>query len=215
MATWTDDFNRANENLVVSPNWDDDLNIDDAMAVSSNDLYLRGGSGRQGSALLAASTFTTADEQTAQGIWTTAGTCLGGLVVRGTQGTNQLSGYGIEVKATEIKLYSYVVWTFSHLAGAPSRNLIGTWTSAVSPTDVIKLTATGTTIAVLVNTVERISVTDTDHSSGQPGFAISTSAGTFPHWDDFEATTPDPPSGGGTPFSIGIDGSWNRNMGHP
>jgi hypothetical protein len=214
MATWTDDFNRADGNLEDGANWDGDMASGDSIYISTNTIWLRGGSGRAGSALVAPGTFTADDTQTAQGTITTIGSCLGGLIVRGTQGATSLSGYGIEVKGTEIKLYSYDNWNYSHLAGAPGRDLLDTWTATVNVADVVILAVDGTSITVTVNGTQRLSATDSDHASGQPGFAVSTAAGTFFYWDDFEATTPDKP-GGGTPFSIGMDGSWNRNMGHP
>ena len=126
-----------------------------------------------------------------------------------------LSGYGVEILLATIKLYSYASWNYSVLSGAPWRNLLATHTDTLLVSDVIKLDASGTTIKMYVNSVEKLSVTDATHASGQPGFVASSASGSFPKYDDFVAFSQDPPGGGGSPFGLGIDGSWNRNMGHP
>lgn len=219
MAGFTDDFNRANGNLSAGANWDGQHPGGSAagLVISSNTVYLRGGASYSGSCLVAAGAYAFSDKHTAQVTLTTAGTDQWGILVRATfpSGT-KLSGYGLRVAATGIYLYEFSGWAYSYLAGAPTRNAIGSWVSAISITDVIKLEAQGTTIKAYVNSVERISVTDAVHASGRPGIYVNSAAGTFNYVDDFEALELTPVAGGGSPFTLGgLDGSWNRNMSHP
>jgi hypothetical protein len=219
MATaFSDDFNRANENLGVSANWDEQSagGSPAGRVVNSNTVYLRGGGTYAGSCLVATSAYTFTSQQAAVCTVVTLGSNISGILCRGTTPTGTtISGYGVEISATKIDLVSYDGWNFSYLASAPSRDVIGNWTNTISIGDIIKVEAIGTTIKAYVNGTERISVTDSDNSSGQPGVFVSTSAAGWNYIDDFEGLELTPASGGGSPLALGIDGSWNRNMGHP
>jgi hypothetical protein len=165
---------------------------------------------------VAAGAYTFSGDQGSSATFITVGSNLSGVGARLTTGTGtNMSGYGVEVKTTQVELFSYVDWNYQSLAGAPSRNTLGSWVNTISNNDVITLKCIGTTISVEVNGTERISVTDTDHSSGQPGLFTGTNAGSWNYVDDYEGLELAPADGGGSPLSIGLEGGWNRNMGHP
>jgi hypothetical protein len=164
---------------------------------------------------VATSAYTFTAKQAAVCTVVTLGANVSGIICRGSTSGNNISGYGIEISATKIDLVSYDNWGFSYLAGAPSRDIIGNWTNTISIGDIIKVEAIGTAIKAYVNGTERISATDSDNSSGQPGVFVSTSGSSWNYIDDFEGLELTPADGGGSPLSLGIDGSWNRNMGHP
>jgi hypothetical protein len=219
MATvFSDDFNRPNESLDVSANWDGDFpGGSSGIQVSSNTVYLRSGGLYAGSCMVATSAATLTEKQASSVTFTTVANNAGGPFVRGTVAVaGQFDGYGAEVLPTEIRLYKYTTWNYNGLAGSPSRIQIGsTYTATINNGDIVKVEAIGSAIKVYVNGTERISTTDATHTTGQPGvFVTSTGAG-FAYIDDYEAIELTPVAGGGSPLALGIDGSWNRNMGHP
>lgn len=217
MATaFSDDFNRANGVLSGSADWDGIIPTTEGINISSNTVYLRGGSLYGCHDRIAVGTYSFPTDQGSQVTMVTVNgnsTGNGARLSTGT-GTN-MNGYGVEIYATKLELYSYVDWNYSALAGAPSRNLIGTWTNAIVATDVITLKCVGSTISVEHNGTSRISVTDTDHSAGQPGLFTSSSGLSWNYVDDFLGLDLTPSDGGGSPFGMGLEGVWNRNMGHP
>jgi hypothetical protein len=217
MATaFSDNFNRANGALSASANWDGIIPGTEGIQISSNTVYLRGSGAYVCHDRVATGAYTFSGDQGASATFTTVGSNTSGIGARLTTGTGtNMSGYGVEVKTTQVELFSYVNWNYSHLAAGPSRNTIGSWVNAISANDVITIKCIGTTISVEVNGTERISVTDSDHSSGQPGLYTNTNAGSWNYVDDFEGLELAPADGGGSPLSIGLEGVWNRNMGHP
>jgi hypothetical protein len=61
------------------------------------------------------------------------------------------------------------------------------WTTPSAPGDVVRLEATGTTIRVLVNGVQRLSVTDTMVTGGAPGLYANAATGEQVQLDSFAA----------------------------
>ena len=66
---------------------------------------------------------------------------------------------------------------------------IGGWTDPAVPGDVVRLEASGTTIRVLVNGVQRLSVSDSAVSGGSPGIYAYASAGDRVQLDAFAAAS--------------------------
>lgn len=220
MATaFSDNFNRPNENLDASANWDGDFpgGNHGGLAVSSNTVYLRSGALYAGSCMVATAAATLSAMQGSKVTFTTVAANAGGPFVRGRVAVaGQFDGYGAEVLPTEIRIYKYTTWNYNGLAGNPSRIQIGsTYTATINNSDVVTIQAIGTSIKVYVNGTERISATDSTWTTGQPGLFVSSTGAGFQYVDDYEALELTPVAGGGSPLAIGIEASWNRNMGHP
>ena len=213
--TFSDDFNRSNENLQASADWDVDLlGNSQGLVLDSNHVWARGGAYANLGTVSSAAMSGPTDNQSSAGTIGQHG-AIWGFGVRLSSAANKITGYGVEISTTKIDLLYYDDWAPNPAAGAPTRNLLGNWTNTISVSDVIKIIAIGTTISVKVNGTERISVTEASLSSGAPGVYGTSGGGGIPFFDDYVATDEFVPAGGGTPFSIGVDGSWNRNMGHP
>ena len=71
-------------------------------------------------------------------------------------------------------------------AGTP---IGGGWTTPAANGDVVRLEATGTTIRVLVNGVQKLSVTDTGVTGGAPGIYAFAAAGEQVQLDTFAAAS--------------------------
>ena len=65
----------------------------------------------------------------------------------------------------------------------------GGWTTPAANGDVVRLEATGTTIRVLVNGVQKLSVTDTGVTGGAPGIYAFAAAGEQVQLDTFAAAS--------------------------
>lgn len=217
MAQFSDNFNRAN-NVSLGSNWTEYApGGGDGIQISANECYLRPGATYAGFAFVATATYTAAANCSAEAKFVPASTNVNasGIGVRLSTDGTKLTGYGVEVSQTELHLFSYTAWALSYLAGSPSRVEIGSSTGlTIADGDTIKVEAIGSTIKVYHNSSEKISVTDTDHSSGQPGVFSSSVTGTFGYVDDFIGADI-LPDGGGSPLGLGFYGGWNCNMGHP
>lgn len=215
---FSDDFNRANGPLDGSANWDGDFpGGNNGIQISANTVYLRPGGLYAGSCLVNTGAATLSSEQGASCTHTTVvAVTLAGPCVRCVQGTGTMSGYGAEVNSANIKLWKYTGWNYNGLSGAPSRIQLGsTYTATINNNDIVTIKAVGTTITVDVNGTTRITATDSTYNTGQPGVFVTSSGSSFQYIDDFEALELTPDSSGGSPLSVGLDGVWNRNMGHP
>lgn len=141
---FSDDFNRANENLGASANWTVVTGVADAAVISSNQLATNT---TQTNGLIVSPDEGSADhsvEWTLQNVYTHSY-----VAVRATDGDNFIGARGWDNKWHIDKCVAGT-WTYAH----------GEWLSAPVSGDVARLECVGDTIKLFVNDVERISVTD-------------------------------------------------------
>jgi hypothetical protein len=158
----SDNFNRANGAL--GSNW---TNAVGSCVISSNTVTANGFNAAHNISHWATAVNTFANDQFSQATFTTAGDS-GGLCVRwaGPSGYKFIGPAG-----GNYFLYETTSGTDTSL---------GSFSSAtIANGDVVRLEATGTTIRVLVNAVEQLSVTDATHASGSPGLAMNWNGGAF------------------------------------
>lgn len=86
----------------------------------------------------------------------------------------------------------YRIWKV--IAGTYT-NLIEHGSQDLAATDVVKLTVSGSTLTLFVNTVQVLTITDSDLSGGTPGLGTA-NGGTVNAWDNWEGTG-ESASGGG------------------
>ena len=104
----------------------------------------------------------------------------GGPVVRAGNGGNDL--YLVDYNArADHQLYRVV--------GGVGTPIGGGWTTPAANGDVVRLEATGSTIRVLVNGVQKLSVTDTGVTGGAPGIYAFAAAGEQVQLDTFAAAS--------------------------
>jgi len=83
---------------------------------------------------------------------------------------------------------------------------LGGWTDAASPGDVVRLEASGTTIRVLVNGVQKVSVSNGEVAGGVPGIYAYAATGEQVQLDTFGASAPGA-GGSATGYRIFRNGS--------
>lgn len=109
----------------------------------------------------------------------------GGPLARCSDGSNAYYAYR---GGTFVDLYKIVAGTSSYLGS--------TGPGAVANGDTVALECVGTTIRILVNSVQKLSVTDSSLTAGRAG---GYGGGSAAHaWDDFAVYT-EPAAGGGVP----------------
>ncbi|MGB0971912.1 MAG: hypothetical protein ACPGVG_13270 [Mycobacterium sp.] len=163
---FTDDFNRANEDLEDSADWTLADGSAGALTIVSNEVNSPGTNTGyhcpdQGD-----------DDHYAQAKLVKTG-ANNWLCVRQDGWRNW---YGIRASGTALQIYRRTNGSFS--------SSLGSW-SGLAAGDVLKIEAEGTTIKAYVNGVERISITDSTHTTGRQG--LTAYSGTGAVWDDFEA----------------------------
>lgn len=186
MATYTDDFDRADSNS-LGANWTESETAITNLRIVSNELetYVDINDGG-----LAQYNATVADDQYSQAVYRgiVSNATLSGPAVRLSGTVSSGSGYGVVVdlnSATEISLIKWVSEQIHTQNGTELANI----TRSMTVGEVVRIEAEGTTIRVLIDDTEVISVTDADVSSGNVGMAnpIFNFAAPFRgRWDDWE-----------------------------
>lgn len=166
MATFTDDFNRA-DSTNLGANW---VEVSGDWSIVSNQLS-PGAAG--GTIILRAAGAMSTNDNSAQVTIAATTTASQGVWCRGNSNITQ--GYLWRNNGTSWDLFSVVGGSFT---------VIGTYTAAAIPGDVAKVQAVGTTIKGFVNGVQRVSVTDTAVTTGTSVGIRSDSAGAL-RFDDF------------------------------
>ncbi|MFF4489433.1 hypothetical protein ACFY0F_23540 [Streptomyces sp. NPDC001544] len=168
MASFSDDFNRANSTDLGS-GW---VEVSGDWSIVSQQLS----PGAAGGTIIlrAAGAMATSDHYAQVTIAATAAVSQG-VWCRGNSNISQ--GYLWRNNGTSWDLFSVVGGSFS---------VIGTYTAPAAPGDVAKVQAVGTTIKGFVNGVQRVSVTDTNVASGTSVGIRSESSGSI-KYDDFSA----------------------------
>ena len=157
MASFSDDFNRANGSL--GSNWSNVTSFS-AMQISSN--AANAGSVAKCMAAVNTSTVTFANDHSAQITVGNIGSFdYVGLLVRVSGGT----GYGVQIDGRTGNSNN----TLFRFAGGVITSNLGTGSLTATAGDTLKLVASGTTIALYKNGSLVDSVTDATYASGQPG----------------------------------------------
>lgn len=166
MATFTDDFNRANS-TDLGAGW---VEVSGDWSIVSNQLSP--GSAGGTIILRAAGAMATSDNYAQVTIAATTAASHG-VWCRGN--SNISSGYLFRNDGSTWDLFSVVGGSFT---------VIGTYAAAAAPGDVAKVQAIGSTIKAFVNGVERVSVTDTGVSTGT-SVGIRSESTSAIRFDDF------------------------------
>lgn len=213
MAEFTDDFNRADDTS-LGADWDElTIGAGDGSYISGNTVVHPGGSANAGCSLVDAIVF-------GIGVFIeytilTLGSNPFGLCFRASHALNKLTGYGVEIYSTGLELYFYDSWDYSATAGAPTRNLLASYTGAIAASDVILIRATGGRIRVYQNGILRIDVIDSSlAAAGKSGFYRADSEGTGGSGDNFQAGDYRPIHEQ-SDLHAGMVSSWNLNIGQP
>lgn len=165
-TSFTDDFNRANEALEASSNWNALLGtgldvVSNAVSVTAN-----------GAQVFECVGATLAADQYAEATLATVASNAG-VMARCDGTTDNL--YFFRTSGSQWQMFRTV-------SGATTQ--IGTNVEAPTAGDVLRIECSGTTIRGLVNGVQKISVTDSTLSSGaSAGFRCFNTSGGI--WDDF------------------------------
>jgi hypothetical protein len=168
VTTFTDDFNRANStDLGVS--W---VEVSGDWSIVSSQLS-PGAAG--GTIILRAAGAMATNDHSAQATIAATTAASQGVWCRGN--ANITSGYLWRNNGSSWDLFSVVGGSFT---------VIGTYAAAAAPGDVAKVQAVGSTIKGFVNGVQRVSVTDTNVTTGTSVGIRSDSAGAL-RYDDFSA----------------------------
>lgn len=168
MATFTDDFNRANSSD-LGPNW---VEVSGDWAIDSNRLS-PGNTG--GTIILRAAGAMDSADHSAQFTIAATVSASQGIWCRGN--SNITSGYLWRNSGSSWDLFAVVGGSF---------NIIGTYAVAAAPGDTAKVQAVGSTIKAFVNGVERVSVANTDVTTGvNVGIRAESVSGL--RFDDFTA----------------------------
>jgi hypothetical protein len=168
VATFTDDFNRANS-TDLGAGW---VEVSGDWSIVSNQLS-PGAAG--GTIILRAADPMASSDHSAQVTIAVTTAASQGVWCRGN--SNISTGYLWRNDGTSWDLFSVVGGSFT---------VIGTYAAAASPGDVAKVQAVGSTIKCFVNGVERVSVTDTGVTTGTSVGIRSESTGAI-RYDDFTA----------------------------
>ncbi|MFI6304277.1 hypothetical protein ACIBCH_20595 [Amycolatopsis thailandensis] len=168
MASFTDDFNRA-DSSDLGANW---VEVSGDWAIVSNQLSA-GNTG--GTVILRAAGAMASNDNYAQTTIAATTAASHGIWCRGN--SNITSGYLWRNDGSSWNLFSVVGGSFS---------VIGTYAAAAAPGDVAKVQAVGSTIKAFVNGVERVSVTDTGVTTGT-SVGYRTESTNAIRFDDFSA----------------------------
>lgn len=168
MATFTDDFNRA-DSSTLGAGW---VEVSGDWSIVSNRLSA-GAAG--GTIILRAAGAMASNDHYAQVTIATTAAASHGVWCRGN--TNITSGYLWRNDGSSWNLFSVVGGSFTS---------IGSFAGAAVNGDVAKVQAVGSTIKGYVNGVERVSVTNTAVATGTSVGLRSESAGAL-RFDDFDA----------------------------
>ncbi|QCX81032.1 hypothetical protein C9F11_37245 [Streptomyces sp. YIM 121038] len=168
MASFSDDFNRANSSD-LGAGW---LEVSGDWSITSNQLSPGVDTGTV--ILRAAGAMDSSDHSAQVTIAATAAASMG-VWCRGN--SNISTGYLWRNDGSTWDLFSVVSSTFT---------LIGTYAAPAGPGDVAKVQAVGSTIKAYVNGVERVSVTNTAVTSGT-GVGIRSGTASGIRYDDFAA----------------------------
>ncbi|MEV4424053.1 hypothetical protein AB0K23_01490 [Streptomyces sp. NPDC049602] len=168
MATFTDDFNRA-DSADLGAGW---VQVSGFWAIASSQLS-PGSDG--GTIILRAAGPMDSSDHSAQVTIAATTAASHGVWCRGNSGIS--NGYLWRNDGSSWDLFSVVSGTF---------NVIGSYAAAAAPGDVAKLQVVGSTIKGFVNGVQRVSVTDTSVASGTSVGLRSTSSAAI-RFDDFAA----------------------------
>ena len=168
MASFSDDFNRANS-TDLGANW---VEVSGDWSIVSNQLS-PGAAG--GTIILRAAGAMATNDNSAQVTIAATAAASQGVWCRGNSNISQ--GYLWRNNGTSWDLFQVVGGSFT---------VIGTYAAAAAPGDIAKVQAVGTTIKGYVNGVQRVSVTDTAVTTGTSVGIRSDSAGAI-RYDDFAA----------------------------
>jgi len=190
MAVYTDDFNRGDSADLGSP-WVERETNAAAIQVNNNRLVTVG---TAWGAVFYDNAFTA--DHYSKIVWKarTNNPVTGPAVRVSGAASTALTFYAAVYNRFDgrVELRKYVA---ENVTGAGTT--LGTFTVTLVDTDVVYIEAVGTTIRVLINDVERISVTDSDIASGQGGFVnVDNGFGGTNDWDDWEAGDIVPPRRG-------------------
>jgi len=187
MATATDNFNRTNA-VNLGANWTITGYSTDTPGIISNQVQCRSAGGRNG-AWYSATAFT--DNHYSQYVISTAiPTLLNGAGVRmaKTGGNRNLyaggsaTAEGFGGASTTPRLWKYVNNTVTSL---------GTGAATLAVGDTIRTEADGTTIRLLVNGSQQVSVTDSSLTTGAPGLWLdhsNTGVALIDNWEGGDIT---------------------------
>jgi hypothetical protein len=168
MATFTDDFNRADSSnlgagwVEVSGDWSI-VSAQLSPGATGGTIILRA-TGAMDSSDHSAQATIAATTPASHGVW-----CRGNA--------NITSGYLWRNDGTSWNLFSVIGGSFTS---------IGSYTAAAAPGDVAKVQAVGSTIKGFVNGIERVSVTDTGVTTGT-SVGIRSESSSAIRFDDFTA----------------------------
>ena len=168
MASFSDDFNRANS-TDLGGNW---VEVSGDWSISSNQLS-PGSAG--GTIILRAAGAMDSSDHYAQVTIAATAAVSQGVWCRGNSNISQ--GYLWRNNGTSWDLFQVVGGSFT---------VIGTYTAAAAAGDVAKVQAVGSTIKGYVNGTQRVSVTDTGVTTGTSVGIRSESSGSV-KYDDFSA----------------------------
>ena len=168
MATFSDDFNRAN-NTDLGANW---VEVSGDWSIVSNQLS-PGAAG--GTIILRAAGAMASNDHYAQVTIAATAAVSQGVWCRGNSNISQ--GYLWRNNGTSWDLFSVVGGSFT---------VIGTYSATAVAGDVAKIQAVGSTIKGFVNGTQRVSVTDTAVTTGTSVGIRGESSGSL-RYDDFSA----------------------------
>lgn len=168
MATFTDDFNRANS-TDLGANW---VEVSGDWSIVSNQLS-PGSAG--GTIILRAAGAMDTSDHSAQATIAATTAASHGVWARGNSNISQ--GYLWRNDGTSWNLFSVVGGSFTS---------IGSYAAAAAPGDVAKIQCVGSTIKGFVNGVERVSVVNSAVTTGTSVGIRSESSGSI-KFDDFAA----------------------------
>lgn len=176
-----DGFDRADEPLEAGASWTQVAAQSISADVVGNRLRVTSTAGFQ----ICRYTYdvTPGDDQYLQFTWqgtTAGGTHIYDFFVRLSVSGTQFTGYGLQYQHNNGGMMVLKRWT-----NDAETDLGSSINNVLSPGDVVRIEAQGTTIRVRVNSAEVLSRTDSAHASGRSGFRGITDAG-YTELDDWE-----------------------------
>lgn len=173
-SSFTDNFNRANEPLDVSPNWERVSGIANQINISGNAVATTATSTANQTLYLLrhAELGMPAADYFAQVVWNSTATTSGWLVARATDANNFL---GCQLIGTTLQLYKRLAGTFTVLSGL-----------TLVANDVIRMECAGNVLRWYRNgtLAYTYTIVDSVHLSGRAGL-MSRSGAANPAFDDF------------------------------
>jgi hypothetical protein len=179
-ASASDDFNRSNRDLNGDAGWASGEGEYLDCRIVSNEVVHQVGHDYNCNGRMTTPVFGDDQECQVTGTWTAGGLRYAGASVRRAS-ANESGYHGYAIAGTGSELFEVTSSEYEY-------NSLATSGPAPSSGDVVRITATGSTLKLYVGGPERISLTNTEHTSGYPGLDLVDVDGGTLQLDDWSAT---------------------------